>query len=312
MVRINGTDIKSTYGAFLIDKSYEQLLVYPALKNVISNNWFESDGLEVDLEDSTLERRSFSVTYGVSGTGRWSDFQSFLKTAWTHSIEITDLGLTFDLRFVGITGFEADVDGSLAKIKVSYCDDTLSNYLTNQSSPQRTDYPDGGCTLKGVNVGLYGIRVLNALSDLRKQATPKTALVRAINTRYGAISDVGGTIALGSKGIVVKGVWRASTARDFADSYKTFIKLLNSGSLIEMGYDGSSHVVIYDRLSFSEVSVGADGSVWALFSLNLTSVGKTSVDYWYDFDQMILGVTYDVLSEVKYSVGSDGYLYEKT
>lgn len=317
MLTINGIDIKARYGAFLTKGSYASMLVYPKLKNIVSNDWFEEDATEVDMSGCTFDTRSFALTFAVSGAGKWSEFQSFLRSSWEHVLADSGLGISFRLRFVSTGSFQSNVDGTLAFVSVQYCDDALEGFLDFHAA---VSYG-----------GAFGIRFLTGLDEVRKMGKPKQALVRTIADKDGNVADTGGTIKLSSRSVQLGGVMRASSAAMFRENYFALASMFNVKGVTRLAYKGYSLKVVYTGMSFSDVRMNDGGTdVWALFSIAFTEVSEASGSaaatfdigtdgwlnseggeavYWYDFDSMELWGSAALASDIHYSVGTDGYLY---
>lgn len=56
---VNGLDI-SFYGLYIMGETYKDVITFPQLKQVESNDWAEHNGIEVDLSFPTLNVRNVS------------------------------------------------------------------------------------------------------------------------------------------------------------------------------------------------------------------------------------------------------------
>ena len=66
---IDGNDAYLQYGAYGVSGGWNELVAYPPLKSVESNDWQEEDGVEADLSEPVLNTREVSVKFAFQ-TGR--------------------------------------------------------------------------------------------------------------------------------------------------------------------------------------------------------------------------------------------------
>lgn len=64
---IDGKDAFTEYGIYVQEGGYNELVAYPPLKAVTSNDWQEEDGIEPDLSEPTLNTKEFSLKIVLSG-----------------------------------------------------------------------------------------------------------------------------------------------------------------------------------------------------------------------------------------------------
>lgn len=56
---IDGKDAFTEYGIYVQEGGYNELVAFPPLKAVTSNDWQEEDGIEPDLSEPTLNTKEF-------------------------------------------------------------------------------------------------------------------------------------------------------------------------------------------------------------------------------------------------------------
>ncbi len=64
---IDGKDAFTEYGIYVQEGGYNELVAFPPLKAVTSNDWQEEDGIEPDLSEPTLNTKEFSLKIVLSG-----------------------------------------------------------------------------------------------------------------------------------------------------------------------------------------------------------------------------------------------------
>ena len=67
-VIIDGVDVKSAYGAYIVDGGYDDVPSFPDMKSPEKNEWFESNSVEIDLESPVVESQKMSLRFMMNGT----------------------------------------------------------------------------------------------------------------------------------------------------------------------------------------------------------------------------------------------------
>ena len=74
---IDGNDAYLQYGVYVTSGGYNELVAFPPLKSVESNDWQEEDGVEADLSAPVLNTREVQVKFAFSGL--FSRFCAFIE-----------------------------------------------------------------------------------------------------------------------------------------------------------------------------------------------------------------------------------------
>ena len=100
-MKINTIDIQTTYHTYLLDTNYKDLLCYPPLKKLPSNDWVEYYGKEYDTDNPQLDTTSFSLSF-ISKSNQYDAFITFLSAQTYNDFHFEELNKSFRLRFVGV------------------------------------------------------------------------------------------------------------------------------------------------------------------------------------------------------------------
>ena len=64
---IDGNDAYLQYGVYVTSGGFNELVAFPPLKSVDSNDWQEEDGVEADLSAPVLNTREIQVKFAFGG-----------------------------------------------------------------------------------------------------------------------------------------------------------------------------------------------------------------------------------------------------
>ena len=156
-MKINNTDIQTTYQTHLLDTNYKDLLCYPPLKKLPSNEWAEYYGKEYDTTTPILDTQQYTLTFICKAT-HYAPFITFLTAQTYNDFHFEELGKTFRLRFVSAQ--KAKTEQGYITTDITLANDTpLQGYTTATSLPI-TSVPPTGFTIDGTDIAKYGIYLL--------------------------------------------------------------------------------------------------------------------------------------------------------
>lgn len=164
---IDNINIKTTYNAILLEDSFKTLLAYPKLKAPAKNDWFEYDGLEVDLEAPKLDKKQVVLNV-LCSTNNVDAFISFLMLKTYRIYHFSDINKSFKLRFIGISDVKNMQGKCLFKIKLS---DDFPLYNYTYEALNLTASHDFGYLLDGVNFTKYGLIALQGTKESLENIT---------------------------------------------------------------------------------------------------------------------------------------------
>ena len=154
-MKINTIDIQTTYHTYLLEGNYKDLLCFPALKKLPSNDWAEYYGKEYDTDDPQLDTLSISLSF-VTKSNQYDAFITFLSAQTYNNFYFDELGKSFQLRFVGVR--KAKKEQGYITYEATFANDTpLQGYT--YIAPNDT-LPPSGFAVDTIDLSKYGIYLL--------------------------------------------------------------------------------------------------------------------------------------------------------
>lgn len=264
---IDGKDAFTEYGIYVQEGGYNELVAYPPLKAVTSNDWQEEDGIEPDLSEPTLNTKEFSLKIVLSGKDyRWGGFIELLSDKAYHTFDFREIGRSYSLRLV--SNPNTDLATLLGFITIKLADDfPLSEYAYKE--PESSLYGSDNYELDGKPFSDYGIIVLDGTFDeIEKSPDVKTCLLRNIKKLNGALYD-GEKVTYKAKDVKINCLMKAANLTELWRNYDALLynlvqpeqRMLYSA---ETGYEYPCH---YKSCSVSEF-YGSD-KIWLKFTITL-------------------------------------------
>lgn len=187
---IDGYDAYITFGVYVIEGGYNDLVKFPPLKTPKTNDWQEEDGVEADLSAPVLDTKEVQIKFAVSGLySRYFALIERLSDKSYHTFNCAEIGRTFKLRLTQCPSLDAAKILGFATFK--FADDFPTEFDDdNEYVPTSACAPSDAFTLDSSNFTDYGVRVLEgSLSEVLKQPQVKPNLLRNIASLPGAIYD---------------------------------------------------------------------------------------------------------------------------
>ena len=154
-MKINNINIQTTYHTHLLDTNYKDLLCYPPLKKLPSNEWAEYYGKEYDTTTPVLDTQQYTLTF-ISKATHYAPFITFLTAQTYNDFHFEELGKTFRLRFVSAQ--KAKTEQGYITTDITLANDTpLQGYT--YTAPNAS-LPLSGFTIDGTDLSKYGIYIL--------------------------------------------------------------------------------------------------------------------------------------------------------
>lgn len=158
--RINGVDIAAVYGAYSLNGQMNRVLSFPSLKEPDKTDWFEDDGVEMDLSNPVFDVREFDLHYGVKAQSA-DAFLEFLNELEGYiPFYFEQLNMPFMLRIVRHRYKYISYDRHMTLFTLSVVENApLDGYIYKQPSdevPQEVDI----FSWDGRNLAEYGILTL--------------------------------------------------------------------------------------------------------------------------------------------------------
>ena len=121
---LDGVDLYSTYGAAILKGSYNSLFAYPSAKEPLQNDWFEYDGIDVDLSELYFNPLSVQLQFVIVSKVGVSDLVSkrdalntVLRSAGYRNLYLSGMQTGLQLRYVSSS--DGDI-GTVAPNKQTY------------------------------------------------------------------------------------------------------------------------------------------------------------------------------------------------
>jgi len=267
---IDGLDAYSNYSIFVRDKGYDELVEYPALKDINTNDWPEEDGIEPDLESPVLDAKQFKMEFAVHKNIRTALFIDSITNGAYHEFNFAEIGRTYKLRLTQNPSFTLFNGIELMQLKLSNDFPISDSY---SYTPPASSLPNTGYDIDGKDFGQYGIRVLSGtLSEVLKMPTVKDNLLIDLKNEQGIIYD-DQEVFFKSKDVKLNLLMTANSLSEFWRNYDAFIYDLirPEERMLYVEYTGYEYPCYYKSCNVSNFSP-TGGKVWFKFTLTLTFI----------------------------------------
>lgn len=274
---IDGTDAYTAYGVYVVEGGWNELLSWPALKEVETNDWQEEDGIEADLSAPVLNTRDLTMRFAIADMSLYDGFLAKLADRAYHVFNCVAIGRSFTLRLVSYSSLE--IAEKLGLLAVRFADDfPLLNYT--YQAPVETGVPDSGYAIDEVSLADYGVRVLQgSLEEVRCGSEVKPAMLRNIKTQQGAIYDSGAPVHFKAKDVRLACLLRAGSLTTMWRNYLALLHDLTQPGERMLYVDalGVSYSCMYKGCSVRSFAPASE--VWLTFDLELRLLGGVEESY---------------------------------
>lgn len=190
---IDGTDL-SRFRTIVTKGGMNSLLEFPTLKAPTQNNWYEEDGIEIDLSAPKLDVRGVELSFAVVGRGNLNAFLTLWQTRTAfHTLEDDCLPRAYRLRLLSseITALGLDPQNEpLYLIKLRLQEDAQPQAEKTSVTAQETMLPRSGWEIDSRDLAAYGLRVLQgAVKSADARPAVKQNLLISITAQHGATYD---------------------------------------------------------------------------------------------------------------------------
>lgn len=265
---IDGNDAYSSYGVFVVEGGWNELIAYPPLKSVDSNDWQENDGIEVDLSAPVLDTRDVQLKIAISGLfSRFFTLLELLSDGAYHTFECASIGRTYKLRLVSQPSLTAAKVLGTATLKLAD-DFPLQDYTYQEPQSSVASYDD--YTIDGKNFTTYGVRILSGtLDEIRKSPDVKKNLLRNIGTQSGATYD-DQNVTYSSKDVKIYCLLRADSLTEMWRNYDALLYDLIRADERTLWVNDLEQEFSFYYKSCQVTEFYPDGKIWLRFTLTLT------------------------------------------
>ncbi len=262
---IDGVSTWDRYGVWITKGGYNDLLVYPSLKEPAFNDWPEEDGIEVDLSAPKLSDKTVTITFLSKDIP--VDFIAFISTPGYHTLHIPSLGRSWQIRLLSHPGNKIYRGGT--PFSLQFAEDIPVRHLVDNFNPGIT-VPTSSYYLDGIPLSDYGIIVDKGRDEVLKSPSVKMNLNREIQTVDGVIYDAD-HVVFASKEVTFKCRLKAISAGHFWNCYDAFFSALVAPGerFLYVDYVEGEFPCYYQSTSGFKIITLRDGPVMAEFSLTL-------------------------------------------
>jgi hypothetical protein len=270
-VIIDGTGAYMAFGVSVIYSSggsYHDLICYPRLKDVPTNDWPERDGIEVDLSDPRLDTRQlqmrFICEHGKSGIDA---FFEVLNDGAYHIFEFPEIERTYKLRLASQP--DLNISGDFRVFSLQFANDFPIDEEYSYSPPASTYIlPDFGVLLDGKNIRSYGIGMVGDFrSEIYRAPEVKKNLTQLASNRHGVVYD-DGQVKYQAKEVRLNMLMAANGLSEFWHNYDAFLHDLIRPNLRNLTVGADVFKCHYK--SCAVLSFNAVNAVFYQFALSLT------------------------------------------
>ena len=154
-MKINNINIQTAYRTYLLDSNYKDLICFPPLKKLSSNDWAECYGKEYDTDSPKLDTVQITLSF-FSEANQYEPFINFLTAQTYNTFIFEELNKTFQLRFVSVK--KVKKEQTYISYDITFASDApLQDYT--YTAPNAT-IPISGFTIDGIDISKYGIHLL--------------------------------------------------------------------------------------------------------------------------------------------------------
>lgn len=273
---IDGNDVYAQYGVFVVKDGWNEVIAYPPLKSVTSNDWHEMDGIEADLSDPVLDTHEVQLKVAYDGSyERFISLIELLADGAYHTFEALLIGRSYRLRMVSVPNLK-EVQ-SFGTVTLKFADDfPLRNYTycaPLSSIPAADDY-----LFDGIPFTNYGARVLKGtLAEIIKPAAVKPNLLRKIASKSGAIYD-GTEVYYKAKDVKVYFLMRAETLEQLWRNYDALLYDLIRPGERTLWVDRIIQGFPFYYKSCQVTNFYPTGKIWLQFTLTFTFTHDFRID----------------------------------
>lgn len=263
---IDGNDAYKQYGVYVVQGGWNELIAYPPLKPIDSNDWQEEDGIEPDLSSPVLNSREVSVKIAISGLySRFNALIELLSDGAYHTFECAYIQRHYKLRLVSLPNIA--VTKVLGTATLKFADDfPLMGY--KYATPASNVAASDDYAFDGTLFTDYGVRILKGtLDEVMKTPTVKTNLLRNIGTKSGALYD-GKNVIYKSKDVKIYCLLRADTLDELWRNYDALLYDLIRPEERTLEVDENEYPFHYK--SCQVLDFYPDGKIWLQFVLTVT------------------------------------------
>lgn len=306
---IDGNDVWTQYGVFVVQGGYNDLVAMPPLKDVESNDWHEEDGVEADLSSPVLNSREVSIKFAVSGVfSRFVAFMTMLSDGAYHDFNCVSIGRQYRLRLVNENSRK--IIRPLETVTLRFADDFPARHIqrfeaaartaqNQEATPASTTTQVDDYYIDGRRLTAYGARVLQgSLAEIVKKPQVKKNMYRNIKTVTGAIYD-GVNVHYQTKDAKLNLLFRAATLEELWNNFDALLFNLTRPYEHVLAVTATEEAFYCSYKSCSVQEFFPDGQIWLMVRITLTVYSRVTSE---DMEEALGIIPPDDMSEAAITV----------
>lgn len=261
-MKIENIDIGTVYSAFLLEDSYKSIFEFPSMKKPAQNDWFEYDGIDVDLTEVFFESRDVTLEILISSL-KYESFLTFLKSKTKLTVYFDEVDLTLSLRFVKASGI--NYPNGIFAMTVKFTEDIpVLIPATVQTNLNAYNYD---FLIDGINVNTFGIVPLEKTFIEIDESLELKELLELSNKFMSGSVVVQQNVKRKERSTQLEFLMKGSLS-EFKASFNNFFSLLTKPNERTITYNGKSYKFYYEKSNI-ENWIFDSGKVWCSFTVNI-------------------------------------------
>lgn len=270
----DGVDLKSTYGAYVVEGGYVDIPCFPEIKQPEMNDWYEYNGIEIDLSSPHFKSHEISLSMKMNGSDNdIFSFLTFMRSARTRLFEFVDISRTRRMRVDSIATRHHSL--GLIGIDVILCDDAPRKDIVQEQLPPY--YFTTGLEMDGVDLSAYGVRLTGSVDGLYPGTVIKeNVLSDTIHIDGDIHYDGDMAVTFDRQDISVRCVVRSNSIASFWKKRDALMLALTKEGERVLSYKGDMARAYYKDCR--SIYFGYYNVVWWEFELTFGYIGEVNDD----------------------------------
>ena len=214
MIKINNIDLASM-GIILLRGGDNDIFSFPERKDPPQNDWFEQNGLDVDLSESFFNARKIALKFRLKAIStidfdsKMEAFESLLFSSGNKSVYFSIYNLTLQLRFISISNFRfvgklSQAGNKIAEFTCDFCEDAPLEMFTDDLEPSEGIIVNNRLKINNYEFSYFGVVVNKIYDTALTTNSPKGVLERTFVRYSGQIADSECVAAKKAKNITIQ------------------------------------------------------------------------------------------------------------
>ena len=247
-------------GMLILRGGDNDFLSFPERKPPMQNDWFEYDGLDVDLSEVFFQPKELNVKFNMTCPDtdtflyNLDELHRILSKSGYRQMYIRDFDRTFSLRYVSCPQFAqrgglANPAVKSASFTVRFAmDDPLQVITSDNMHPVAPEINPTHVRLNGFDLSNFGIIVQKAYHTALQLPAPKPPLVRTFEKLNGAIAD---TVKSASQfpDLIISCHMSADSSEEFYTNYDALFNQLTKPEALSIEIPERTYTCYYSKMN---------------------------------------------------------------